>query len=135
MNPSLLQAAPAGVAANPIVQMVPYLLMFVIFYFVLLAPMRKQLAVARGLVIRAIALRVRLDGAPDEPQLSPALLRERLAQRDLAGTQRLDLGTRERDAGLEALENVKLVPRLAVARDRAFALGHRRSLGRSPECA
>ncbi|HEY3348908.1 MAG TPA: preprotein translocase subunit YajC [Thermoanaerobaculia bacterium] len=42
MNPSLLQAAPAGVASNPIVQMVPYLLMFVIFYFVLLAPMRKQ---------------------------------------------------------------------------------------------
>ncbi len=42
MNPSLLQAAPAGIAANPIVQMVPYLLMFVIFYFVLLAPMRKQ---------------------------------------------------------------------------------------------
>jgi preprotein translocase subunit YajC len=42
MNPSLLQAAPAGVAANPLVQMVPYLLMFVIFYFVLLAPMRKQ---------------------------------------------------------------------------------------------
>ena len=42
MNPSLLQAAPAGIAANPIVQMVQYLLMFVIFYFVLLAPMRKQ---------------------------------------------------------------------------------------------
>jgi preprotein translocase subunit YajC len=42
MNPSLLQAAPSGVAANPLVQMAPYLLMFVIFYFVLLAPMRKQ---------------------------------------------------------------------------------------------
>ena len=42
MNPSLLQAAPAGIAANPLVQMVPYILMFVIFYFVLLAPMRKQ---------------------------------------------------------------------------------------------
>ena len=42
MNPSLLQAAPAGVASNPLVQMAPYLLMFVIFYFVLLAPMRKQ---------------------------------------------------------------------------------------------
>ena len=41
MNP-LLQAAPAGLAANPLVQMAPYLLMFVIFYFVLLAPMRKQ---------------------------------------------------------------------------------------------
>ncbi len=41
MNP-LLQAAPSGLAANPIVQMAPYLLMFVIFYFVLLAPMRKQ---------------------------------------------------------------------------------------------
>jgi preprotein translocase subunit YajC len=42
MNPSLLQAAPSGAASNPIVQMAPYLLMFVIFYFVLLAPMRKQ---------------------------------------------------------------------------------------------
>lgn len=40
MNPILLQAAPA--ATSPIVQMVPYILMFVIFYFVLLAPMRKQ---------------------------------------------------------------------------------------------
>ena len=42
MSPSLLQAAPSGAASNPIIQMVPYLLMFVIFYFVLLAPMRKQ---------------------------------------------------------------------------------------------
>ena len=41
MNPTLLQAAPAT-ATSPIVQMVPYILMFVIFYFVLLAPMRKQ---------------------------------------------------------------------------------------------
>jgi len=38
MNPIFLQAA----ATSPIVQMVPYILMFVIFYFVLLAPMRKQ---------------------------------------------------------------------------------------------
>ncbi len=42
MNPSLLQAAPSGLSSNPLVQMAPYLLMFVIFYFVLLAPMRKQ---------------------------------------------------------------------------------------------
>ena len=41
MNPIFLQAAPAT-ATSPIVQMVPYILMFVIFYFVLLAPMRKQ---------------------------------------------------------------------------------------------
>ena len=42
MNPiQLMQAAP-GVASSPLVQMVPYILMFVIFYFVLLAPMRKQ---------------------------------------------------------------------------------------------
>ena len=42
MNPfQLLQAAPS-IAASPLVQMVPYVLMFVIFYFVLLAPMRKQ---------------------------------------------------------------------------------------------
>lgn len=41
MNPILLQAAPAA-ATSPLVQMVPYVLMFVIFYFVLLAPMRKQ---------------------------------------------------------------------------------------------
>jgi len=42
MNPfHLLQAAPSA-ATSPLVQMVPYILMFVIFYFVLLAPMRKQ---------------------------------------------------------------------------------------------
>ena len=41
MNPIFLQATPAA-ATSPIVQMVPYILMFVIFYFVLLAPMRKQ---------------------------------------------------------------------------------------------
>src|SRR5512147_332552 len=39
----LLQAAPgAPTAANPILQMLPYLLIFVVFWFVLLAPMRKQ---------------------------------------------------------------------------------------------
>ncbi len=41
MNPIFLQAAPAT-ATSPLVQMVPYILMFVVFYFVLLAPMRKQ---------------------------------------------------------------------------------------------
>src|SRR6185312_2871070 len=81
---------------------------------------RQQLAVARGLVVGAVALLVRLDRRTHEPQLAPALLRVGLAQRDLAGTQGLDLRPCQRDAGLEALEDVVLVPRLAVARDRAF---------------
>ena len=39
----LLQGAPATPGAgNPLIQMVPYLLIFVVFWFVLLAPMRKQ---------------------------------------------------------------------------------------------
>ena len=41
MNPILLQAAPAA-AGSQILSMVPFILIFVIFYFVLLAPMRKQ---------------------------------------------------------------------------------------------
>ena len=44
MNPiSLLQAAPATpTMKDGLLQMVPFLLIFVVFYFVLLAPMRKQ---------------------------------------------------------------------------------------------
>ncbi|MBK8595762.1 MAG: preprotein translocase subunit YajC [Holophagales bacterium] len=43
MNPiSLLQAAAAPTMKDGLLQMVPFLLIFVVFYFVLLAPMRKQ---------------------------------------------------------------------------------------------
>jgi preprotein translocase subunit YajC len=44
MNPiSLLQAAEAAPSMKDgLLQMVPFLLIFVVFYFVLLAPMRKQ---------------------------------------------------------------------------------------------
>lgn len=44
MNPiSLLQAAPAAPSMKDgLVSMVPFVLIFVVFYFVLLAPMRKQ---------------------------------------------------------------------------------------------
>ena len=44
MNPiDLLQAAPAApTMKDGLLQMVPFLLIFVVFYFVLLAPMRKQ---------------------------------------------------------------------------------------------
>lgn len=44
MNPiDLLQAAPASpTMKDGLLQMVPFLLIFVVFYFVLLAPMRKQ---------------------------------------------------------------------------------------------
>ena len=38
----LLQQAPAGPAGGGLFAMVPYILMFAIFYFVLIAPMRKQ---------------------------------------------------------------------------------------------
>jgi preprotein translocase subunit YajC len=43
MNPiSLLQAAATPTMKDGLLQMVPFLLIFVVFYFVLLAPMRKQ---------------------------------------------------------------------------------------------
>lgn len=42
MNFALQQAAPSIGGTSGLIQMVPYLLMFVLFYFVLLAPMRKQ---------------------------------------------------------------------------------------------
>lgn len=42
MNFALQQVVPSAVGTSGLLQMVPYLLMFVLFYFVLLAPMRKQ---------------------------------------------------------------------------------------------
>ncbi|MEO6323456.1 MAG: preprotein translocase subunit YajC [Thermoanaerobaculia bacterium] len=42
MNFAIQQAAPGIGGTSGLIQMVPYLLMFVLFYFVLLAPMRKQ---------------------------------------------------------------------------------------------
>lgn len=38
----IFQAAPAAGANGGLLQLAPYLLMFVVFYFVLIAPMRKQ---------------------------------------------------------------------------------------------
>lgn len=34
--------APSGQPVNPVIQMVPYLLIFVIFYFLVIAPARKK---------------------------------------------------------------------------------------------
>ena len=38
----LLQNAPAGAAANPLIQFAPMIFIFVIFYFLLIAPMRRK---------------------------------------------------------------------------------------------
>jgi preprotein translocase subunit YajC len=42
MNPLQILQAAAPAASSQLLGMVPYLAMFVVFYFVLLAPMRKQ---------------------------------------------------------------------------------------------
>ena len=42
MDLVLFQQAAPGAGSSPILQLVPYVLMFAIFYFILIAPMRKQ---------------------------------------------------------------------------------------------
>src|SRR3954469_24368091 len=100
-----------------------------------LLAVKKQLArsdrVVRPLVHRLLVGR---DVHPLEPHLVPADARIRLGQRTTTATERLHLGPREDDPGLEPLEDLVVVTRLAVRDDRALAGGiglaraHERSL-------
>ena len=65
------------------------------------------------------------DVGADEPQLSPALLGVRLSQRRAVHAQRLHLGADEQQAGLHALEQREVVPRLPVVGNDLGALGLR----------
>src|SRR3954447_5210613 len=83
-----------------------------------LAPVEQQLAVAAGLVVRHVPLRVLVDVRADQPDLAVAKIRVGLGERDASIAQRLDLGSGELQARLEAIEQVVIVPRTAVFGDR-----------------
>jgi hypothetical protein len=65
-----------------------------------------------------------------EPQLAVAQVGVAVLQRGARGAQRLDLGALQHDAGLELVEQLEAIRRLAVAGDVAgcclllAALGH-----------
>src|SRR6188508_2685018 len=89
-----------------------------------LAAVEQELAVAVGLVIRDVPLRVLVDVSSDEPDLALAHVRERPRKVGAAGAQRLHLRARERDARLVALEQVVVVPRSPVLCDQFGPAGH-----------
>src|SRR3954453_10196899 len=95
-----------------------------------LAAVEEELARPVGLVVGVAPLVVRRDRGAVQPELAVAHVRVRLHERRAALTQRLHLAAGEDDARLEAVEQLVLVPRLAVLRDHLLALGHRTSVGR-----
>src|SRR5215210_7361464 len=87
-----------------------------------LAAVQEELARAGRVVVRAVALVVHGDLRADEPRLAVADLCERLGERRAPVAQRLHLGARERDAGLDAVEEDVVVARTAVVDDQLVAL-------------
>src|SRR5262249_50902116 len=89
-----------------------------------------ELAGTPRLVVGPGALGVLGDVYRVQVDLAVLDLREGVDERGPAGAQGLDLGTGQREAGLEGVEDRVVVPRLAVGGDHLAALlsGH----GRSP---
>ena len=85
--------------------------------------MQKELAVALRLVILDSRLLVRVDVRANEPRLAVPDVRVRLLQADATLAERFHLAPGQHEAGLEALEEVIVVPRLPVLRNRLFT-GH-----------
>jgi hypothetical protein len=56
-----------------------------------------------------------------QPKLAALYARVRVLKGDVASAQRLHFGAFELDAGLERLEDLELVARLAIARDDLLA--------------
>ena len=94
-----------------------------------LTPVEQELAIAEGLVVLDVPLPVGGDVGADQEHLAVAQLRERLADVAAAVAQRLHLSPLQRDARLHPLEDVEVVPRLAVLDDELSSLRHRRILG------
>ena len=79
--------------------------------------MQEQLPVALGLVVLDPGLVVRVDVRADEPGFALAHVRVGLLEAHLALPERLHLASGQHDPGLEALEQVVVVPGFAVLRD------------------
>ena len=79
--------------------------------------MEEELALAVGIVVGRVPLRVLGDVEADEVDLPVADVAERALERRLAVAERLHLRAGQREARLEAVEEVVLVPRAAVVGD------------------
>src|SRR6266566_2986379 len=86
-----------------------------------LAPVHEQLAVAIGIVVGEVPLRVFGDVRADEPELAVADVSECALQRCLAVPERLHLRTGQHEPSLEPVEQVVVVPRTAILGDRLLA--------------
>ncbi len=89
-----------------------------------LATVEEKLAVAVGVVVGRVALRVLGDVEADEVDLALANVAEGALQGRLAVAERLHLGAGQGEARLEAVEEVVLVPRAAVVGDQLGPCGH-----------
>ena len=89
-----------------------------------LALVEQQPARARRLVVGVAAVLVRRDVAAHEPQPVAVDGAERLLQVDLPCPQRLHLGPLQFDPGLDAVEQLVLVPRAAIRDDDLDVLSH-----------
>ncbi len=89
--------------------------------------MQEELARPVRLVVLAVALAVLGHVQADEPRLAVAHVRVRLLERRLSVSEGLHLGSGQHEAGLDAVEEVVVVPRSAVVDDQLFAhrLRHR----------
>src|SRR5204863_3544998 len=92
-----------------------------------LTPVEEQSARALGGVIEAAGLQIFGNVGVDEPKVPAARVGVGLADRGLAGAQRLHLAAGERDASLEHFADLVVEARLAVVGDDAqLAVGFRR---------
>ena len=85
--------------------------------------MQQQLAVAVRVVRLDRGLLVRRDVQADEPELAVARVRVGALQDGVALAQRLDLAAVQHEPGLDALEEVVVVPRAAVLGDQLLGRG------------
>src|SRR4029079_9944807 len=83
-----------------------------------LGPMEQQLPVPLRLVVLPAGALPGGDVGPDQSRLAKLDPGEGVRQVDLPGPDRLDLGSKQRDAGLDRVFDRELMPRPAVQCDR-----------------
>src|SRR5215208_1372041 len=94
--------------------------------------MQEQLPLARGLMIGIAAMAVRIDMDVVDPHFAAVHAGVAVAQVDVAFADRFHFGALELDAGLERLQDVVVVERLAVLSDallRQLAFGSHKLQG------
>src|ERR687887_979344 len=86
--------------------------------------MEQHLAVAVGIVVLDVPLRVLGDGGAHQPHLVPTHFREGALQARPALAERFDLRSHQHESALEALEQLIVVARTPILRDQLGPAGH-----------